>query len=518
MSRRIISILIAVLIAVSLVAVSVGAETERTPVRTSDYYGRYALSQMPNSTALLYAYDQIASAAARNSASVTVYDGYHPISIDELQTVYDAYRRDYVEHFWIGSQYSYSYNAQTVVEFHLTYLTASSAESNALKAQLEAAADAIFAEITPDMSDFEVELLFHDRIVDAVTYAESANCRNAYGALVEGVSVCEGYAEAFQYLCRRAGIEAFTANNDDHEWSYVKLDGSWYHVDVTWDDQPGISHLYFNRTTDFMLRDHTIEATAYALPSCVSTEAFYYNVMPGRLSSFSADVVGRMLAEGDLKTHVYAENAVDSFMSWYQNNIRDIAAAAGVAGGFSYSRLPFGDEVYLTITASIVNVVDLSVAPTAIELDCGETASLAVSVIPASATNASYTFASSDERVATVSADGTVTAVGAGSATITVTAADGVHTASCTVTVNALTVYGDANGDGSVDSKDVTLLRRFLANYDEDTGLSSVEVASGADANGDESLDSKDVTLLRRYLANYDEDTGVSTVVLGPSH
>ena len=76
--------------------------------------------------------------------------------------------------------------------------------------------------------------------------------------------------------------------------------------------------------------------------------------------------------------------------------------------------------------------------------------------------------------------------------------------------------YGEVNGDGEIDSKDVTLLRRYLANYDYDTDSSSVDVYSGADCNGDGEITSKDVTLLRRYLANLDYDTGISTVVLGP--
>ena len=34
--------------------------------------------------------------------------------------------------------------------------------------------------------------------------------------------------------------------------------------------------------------------------------------------------------------------------------------------------------------------------------------------------------------------------------------------------------YGDSNGDGKKDSKDIVLLKRYLANYDYDTGTSTV--------------------------------------------
>lgn len=77
-------------------------------------------------------------------------------------------------------------------------------------------------------------------------------------------------------------------------------------------------------------------------------------------------------------------------------------------------------------------------------------------------------------------------------------------------------VYGDVNGDGKIDMKDVVLLRKYIVNYDYDTESSSVAVELGADANGDGKIDMKDVVLLRKYIVNYDYDTETSTIVLGP--
>lgn len=78
-------------------------------------------------------------------------------------------------------------------------------------------------------------------------------------------------------------------------------------------------------------------------------------------------------------------------------------------------------------------------------------------------------------------------------------------------------VYGDATGDGIVNGRDVLLLRRYMANYNYDTGSSSVAAYPGADANGDGVINGRDVLLLRRYMANYNYDTGTSSVVLGPN-
>ena len=89
---------------------------------------------------------------------------------------------------------------------------------------------------------------------------------------------------------------------------------------------------------------------------------------------------------------------------------------------------------------------------------------------------------------------------------------------SVAVEAESAVMYGDANGDGEVTIKDLVLLRKFVANYDDSTGTSTVAVESGADANGDGVITIKDLVLLRKYVANYDDSTGTSTVVLGPQN
>jgi hypothetical protein len=64
-------------------------------------------------------------------------------------------------------------------------------------------------------------------------------------------------------------------------------------------------------------------------------------------------------------------------------------------------------------------------------------------------------------------------------------------------------VYGDVNGNGEVDGRDLIMLRQKMAGW-------SVEVVeANADVNGDGKVDGKDLILLRQKMAGWD-------VVLGP--
>ena len=78
-------------------------------------------------------------------------------------------------------------------------------------------------------------------------------------------------------------------------------------------------------------------------------------------------------------------------------------------------------------------------------------------------------------------------------------------------------LWGDANGDGAVNNKDIVRLKNYLANYDDATGKPTRDIYPGADANGDGVKNNKDVVRLKNYLMNFDEETGNSNVPLGPA-
>lgn len=152
------------------------------------------------------------------------------------------------------------------------------------KEQIVQAEDQIYEEIqsvlkqTQGKSDYEKILIVHDYLVDNVSYETTVskqNIYNMYGAIVNKEAVCEGYAKAFQYLMNQIGVESViiigkatdtNENVQNHAWNYVKLNNTWYAVDVTWDDPVlvgGFSftkkykYKYFLKGSVTMEKDHT---------------------------------------------------------------------------------------------------------------------------------------------------------------------------------------------------------------------------------------------------------------------
>jgi len=84
-----------------------------------------------------------------------------------------------------------------------------------------------------------------------------------------------------------------------------------------------------------------------------------------------------------------------------------------------------------------VSVTGITVSPTTANLVVGDTETITHTIAPLGATNQTVTWTTNNPAIATVDADGVITAVAPGTATITVTTADGNHTATVVVTVTA---------------------------------------------------------------------------------
>ena len=165
-------------------------------------------------------------------------------------------------------------------------------------------------------------------------------------------------------------------------------------------------------------------------------------------------------ATATLTATVEPTNATDANVTWSSSDdtiatVNNGEVTALKAGTATITASAGGQSATCTVTVTDpVAAYGVSLDKTTLALTVGGTQQLTATVAPDNATNKAVSWSSSNESVATVS-NGLVTAVSAGKATITVTTADGPHTATCTVTVTAPTQYtvtydGNKNTGGSV--------------------------------------------------------------------
>lgn len=148
-----------------------------------------------------------------------------------------------------------------------------SALSDYDRAIYQRAAEVLGQLLTDSMSDFDKELAIYGWLVAHVSYdydhyslftQVSRDSYTPYNPLMEGKGVCLGFATTFQLLMDLAGVECITVvgasfdSREDHAWNMVRLDGTWYCVDATWDTGlPRQLWRYFNVSSDYMAQtDH----------------------------------------------------------------------------------------------------------------------------------------------------------------------------------------------------------------------------------------------------------------------
>jgi transglutaminase-like putative cysteine protease len=128
-------------------------------------------------------------------------------------------------------------------------------------------------------TEADTVLYLHDYLANRYAYdtrPEAEANADAYTFLRDGVGICQAYALTFLALCQGAGLEADLVVSDamDHAWNHVRVEGVWYHVDVTRDDpipnEEGEEEVNHRR---FLRSDAGMKALGYHGFSCAAGHA-----------------------------------------------------------------------------------------------------------------------------------------------------------------------------------------------------------------------------------------------------
>lgn len=141
----------------------------------------------------------------------------------------------------------------------------------------EAAEDAVKKCIKSKMSGRQKAKAIHDYLIKNCEYdSQAASAGNkyndaftAYGALVNGSAVCQGYSAAFNLMAQKCGLQAMTvcgtSRGISHAWTYAKIGSNYRYIDCTWDDTDGKKpgYEFFNVTEDEIRQNHIWNAADF---------------------------------------------------------------------------------------------------------------------------------------------------------------------------------------------------------------------------------------------------------------
>lgn len=160
------------------------------------------------------------------------------------------------------------------ITFTFTYLSDADQE-----AQMDqAVADLLSSLDLSSKTDYQKIKAIYDYICSNITYDydnlydDSYTLKHSsYAALINKKAVCQGYASLFYRLALEAGIDARVISGDSggpHAWNIVKIEGSYYNLDSTWDAGNTEYEYFLKNAKDFP--NHTRDA-AYTTAAFTSS-------------------------------------------------------------------------------------------------------------------------------------------------------------------------------------------------------------------------------------------------------
>lgn len=525
---------------------------------------------------------EIANAAENFAQSVDIskYNISYPGGTARLTECYNSVRYGRVDMFWLSSSYGISVNASNIiVKLNLIY-SETKPEADANKLLIEASANKAMETVLPYMTDIEKAIVIHDYLAlngeydyeRYLTYVNSNNNKdfdlpassyNLKGILINKIGVCQSYAYAYKYILKKLGVECDLVSSApmNHMWNIVKIDGQWYHVDVTWDDPTWdrfgkVNHNFFLCSdADFQTSNNkhsAIHEQWNAIAECTST-IYDDAVWTDSSSAIVFDSENMYISHPDGKIVSYDRDDYTNKATVY--TVTDkwmITGTQYYPGSFAKIAI-YNSRIYLNLSREIISMAcdgtdiktefnspvniwgivlddnllyyttvndyydsSLKALPSTGNITIGsvELASILIQL-------PSYKFgvgqripieivvnSGADESEVLLSIIGgsqyatlsnkVLTPTGKGTVRLR---AESMHDSSVynEVDVNIESVFGDADGNGSIDIADAVLLAQFLAGW-------SVSFSTGAemDLTLDAAVDIGDAVMLAQYLAGWE--------------
>ncbi len=188
------------------------------------------------------------------SSSFSLYS--YNININDLSALISDVINDNPDLFYVSSSFSYTfyYNGRTSEVTPQYVMTSAEIEANSVI--FEYGVDCALSIVDSSMNDLQKATVIHDYICDLATYPQLSSgtvfdqngypvddldediYHSAFGFFYDQNIVCAGYSLTYSYLMNQLGVDCEYVSSDEmgHAWNKIKIDGSWYNADLTFDD------------------------------------------------------------------------------------------------------------------------------------------------------------------------------------------------------------------------------------------------------------------------------------------
>ena len=226
-------------------------------------------------------------------------------------------------------------------------------------------------------TDYAKVKAIHDKICSMVSY-EDKNLGNAYYQTPYSLyidadgdgkieTVCAGYAKMMKLQCDKYGIPCVlvtgvTDTGEAHMWNYIKIDGAWYAVDATWDDQSVTMYDFF------MVGSETYSSAAFGSKKFSSTHmasgkwstsvdcVFRYPVLSTNAYKSANQVVQNGLVQSSDGTwYYYKNNQIDASYTGLVTSGNDLIYIQNGVQNTSFTSLLYINNTWYYVVKGKVN-------------------------------------------------------------------------------------------------------------------------------------------------------------------
>ncbi len=299
----------------------------------------------------------------------------------ELETILAALFMDHPELYYLGKQYSYSCQKNSLTELRMFTIDQNTALS--LQSQVENGIRAYQQKVSPYQDQYEIAKQFYELLATNIQYGQDGtdHAYSVAGAFANNLCVCEGFSEAYQLLLNAYGIRAFTVSGDadgSHQWIAMEINGRWYYSDPTWGNlktygdagsypKAGyirVSYSYLNLTQAMMNVDRTLDTASEhftANLNFTATQDNYFVREGGYFQNFQQDAVETYIKAAiadaianqreTVGIRMESKQAYDALINYIYNHLSRVYHEA--AGGYSCNLTYYPGEATYTVHISM---------------------------------------------------------------------------------------------------------------------------------------------------------------------